>query len=49
MGGLGSGEWFRYGSKKSTTNSQHGIDIRWMKKKDMLTANEKDETGIGAA
>ncbi len=36
MGGLGSGGWFRYGSKKSTTNSQHDIDIRWMKKNDML-------------
>ncbi len=36
MGGLGSGGWFRYGSKKSTANSQHDIDIRWMKKNDML-------------
>jgi hypothetical protein len=36
MGGLGSGGWFRYGSKKSTTDSQHQIDIRWMKKSNML-------------
>ena len=36
MGGLGSGEWFRYGSKKSTTDSQHDIDIRWMKKNNRL-------------
>lgn len=36
MGGLGSGEWFRYGSKKSTTDSRHDIDIRWMKKNNRL-------------
>ena len=36
MGGSGSGEWFRYGSKKSTTDSQHDIDIRWMKKNNRL-------------
>ena len=36
MGGIGSGEWLRYGSKKSTTNSQHNIDIRRMKKNNWL-------------
>jgi hypothetical protein len=36
MGGLGSGEWLRYGSKKSTTDSQHDIDIRRMKKNNWL-------------
>ena len=31
MGGYGSGSWWRYGSK-ATTESQHRIDIRWLKK-----------------
>ena len=32
MGGLGSGSWYRWDSK-TTTESQHRIDIRWLKKK----------------
>jgi len=31
MGGRGSGNWYRRGSK-ITTESQHQIDIRWLKK-----------------
>lgn len=31
MGGSGSGYWWRWNSR-STTESQHGIDIRWLKK-----------------
>jgi len=35
MGGLGSGSWSRWDSK-STTESQHRIDIRWLKKQGYL-------------
>jgi hypothetical protein len=35
MGGYGSGGWSRWGSK-STTESQHRIDIRWLKKQGYL-------------
>ena len=35
MGGSGSGYWFRWGSK-ATTESQHWIDIRWLKKQGRL-------------
>ena len=35
MGGLGSGSWYRWDSK-TTTESQHRIDIRWLKKKGFL-------------
>ena len=31
MGGYGSGSWYRWDSK-TTTESQHRIDIRWLKK-----------------
>jgi len=39
MGGYGSGSWYRW-NKKTTTESQHRIDIRWMKKHGRL----KDDT-----
>ena len=35
MGGYGSGSWHRWDSK-STTESQHRIDIRWLKKQGYL-------------
>jgi hypothetical protein len=35
MGGYGSGSWSRWDSK-STTESQHRIDIRWLKKQGYL-------------
>lgn len=35
MGGRGSGNWCRWGSK-TTTESQHQIDIRWLKKQRYL-------------
>lgn len=35
MGGQGSGQWYRW-CKKETTESQHGIDIRWLKKQGYL-------------
>jgi hypothetical protein len=35
MGGSGSGNWYRWDSK-TTTESQHRIDIRWMKKQGYL-------------
>jgi hypothetical protein len=35
MGGLGSGSWYRWDSK-TTTESQHRIDIRWLKMKGFL-------------
>jgi len=35
MGGRGSGNWYRWDSKK-TTESQHRVDIRWMKKQGYL-------------
>jgi hypothetical protein len=35
MGGPGSGNWWRWNSKK-TTETQHRIDIRWLKKKGFL-------------
>ena len=35
MGGLGSGSWYRWDSK-TTTESQHRIDIRWLKRKGFL-------------
>jgi len=31
MGGIGSGSWFRWNSRK-TIESQHGLDIRWLNK-----------------
>ena len=31
MGGRGSGSWYRWNSK-TTTESQHRVDIRWLKK-----------------
>lgn len=37
MGGYGSGNWHRYNSK-TTTESQHMIDIRWMKKHGKLVS-----------
>ncbi|MCW5203227.1 hypothetical protein VU12_09845 [Desulfobulbus sp. US4] len=38
MGGIGSGEWIRYDSKKITTEGQHQIDIRLLKKQNRLRA-----------
>ena len=35
MGGSGSGSWYRWGSK-TTTESQHRIDIRWLKRQGYL-------------
>jgi hypothetical protein len=35
MGGPGSGHWYRWDSK-ATVESQHRIDIRWLKKKGFL-------------
>lgn len=35
MGGSGSGSWYRW-SSKTTTESQHRIDIRWLKKQGYL-------------
>jgi len=35
MGGSGSGNWYRWDSK-TTTESQHRIDIRWLKKQRYL-------------
>ena len=35
MGGPGSGNWYRWDSK-TTTESQHRIDIRWLKKQGYL-------------
>jgi len=35
MGGYGSGRWYSCGGK-TTTESQHRIDIRWLKKKGYL-------------
>ena len=35
MGGYGSGNWYRW-SSKTTTESQHSIDIRWLKKQGYL-------------
>ena len=35
MGGTGSGNWYRWDSK-TTTESQHSVDIRWMKKQKYL-------------
>lgn len=35
MGGCGSGRWQSYGGKR-TTESQHRIDIRWLKKQGYL-------------
>ena len=35
MGGSGSGSWYRWDSK-ITTESQHRIDIRWLKKRGYL-------------
>ena len=35
MGGPGSGDWYRWNSK-TTTESQHRIDIRWMRKQRYL-------------
>ena len=35
MGGMGSGGWMRYGSK-STVDSQHAVDIRYLKKQGLL-------------
>ena len=35
MGGYGSGGWYRWNSK-STTESQHRVDIRWLRKQGYL-------------
>jgi hypothetical protein len=35
MGGYGSGRWYSWGGK-TTTESQHRIDIRWLKKQGFL-------------
>ena len=35
MGGFGSGRWYSWGGK-STTESQHRVDIRWLKKQGNL-------------
>ncbi len=35
MGGYGSGRWYSWGGK-TTTESQHQIDIRWLKKQGYL-------------
>ena len=35
MGGSGSGNWYRWDAKR-TTESQHRIDIRWLKKQDSI-------------
>ena len=35
MGGGGSGNWYRWDSK-TTTESQHSVDVRWMKKQGYL-------------
>ena len=35
MGGVGSGSWYRWDSK-TTTESQHRVDIRWLKKQGYL-------------
>ena len=35
MGGFGSGRWYSWGGK-TTTESQHKIDIRWLKKQRCL-------------
>ena len=35
MGGYGSGDWLRYDTK-TTTENQHRIDIRWLKKEGSL-------------
>lgn len=37
MGGTGSGSWYRWDSK-ATTESQHRVDIRWMRKHGYLRA-----------
>ena len=37
MGGIGSGQGFRW-SSKATTESQHRIDIRWLKRRGYLRA-----------
>lgn len=39
MGGTGSGSWYRWGSK-ATTESQHRVDIRWMRKHGYLRAGK---------
>ncbi len=38
MGGIGSGEWIRYGSKKRTTEGEYQLDIRRLKKEKRLRA-----------
>jgi hypothetical protein len=35
MGGSGSGSWWRWGTR-TTTDSQHRVDIRWLKKQNYL-------------
>lgn len=42
MGGSGSGQWYRWDSK-STTESQHRVDIRYLKKQGLL------KPGIGGS
>ena len=39
MGGFGSGSWYRWDSK-ITTESQHRVDIRWLKKQGYLQAGK---------
>jgi len=38
MGGRGSGSWYRWGGRKTTTESQKRIDIRWLKQQGYLQA-----------
>jgi len=35
VGGVGSGNWYRWNAKR-TTESQHRVDIRWLKKNNYL-------------
>jgi len=37
MGGMGAGSWMRYGSK-ATVDSQHAVDIRYLKKQGSIGA-----------
>jgi len=39
MGGTGSGSWYRWDAK-DTTESQHRVDIRWMRKQGYLQAGK---------
>lgn len=39
MGGMGSGSWMRWGSK-TTVDSQHAVDVRYLKKQGSLEAGK---------